>query len=159
MLLTVPVQPSSVPNPQQWTLRFKHHKTTVLLLVNQSQSFTSIKQQLLDSLKATGVTNIGGNPLPSDPEAIVFGMPIDTNDIDKGWVTLEIPEVSDTDTKSKGVKKGSVLNQSPLGADLKDGAMLAFKFKDLDSQDVMDLDDEWDVVIPAYDDEGNGSQS
>ena len=159
MLLTADNQPSQAPNPQQWTLRFKHHKTTVLLFVNQSQSFTSIKQQLLDSLKATGVAAIGGNPLPSDPEAIVFGVPIDTNDFDKGWAPLEIPEVSDTDMKGKGVKKGSVLNQSPLGAGLKDGAMLAFKFKDPESQDVMDLDDEWDVVIPAYDDETNESQS
>lgn len=159
MLLTVRDQPSKAPNPQQWTLRFKQHKTTVLLFVNQSQSFTSIKQELLDSLKATGIADIGGNLLPADPEAIVFGVPIDMNDTDKGWVPLEIPEVSDTDTKGKGVKKGSVLNQSPLGAGLKDGAMLAFKFKDPDSQDIMDLDDEWDVVLPAYDDEANGSQS
>lgn len=159
MLLILRDQPSQAPNPQHWTLRFKHHKTTVLLFVNQSQSFTSIKQELLDSLKSTGIADIGGNLLPSNPEAIVFGVPIDTNDIDKGWVPLEIPEVSDTDTKGKGVKKGSVLNQSPLGAGLKDGTMLAFKFKDPDSQDIMDLDDDWDVVIPAYDDEANGSQS
>ena len=36
--------------------------------------------------------------------------------------------------------------------------MLAFKFKDPDAQDVMELDDEWDVVIPKYEDE-DGSQS
>ena len=72
-------------------------------------------------MKATGIKDINGCLLPSDPEAIVFGLPIDKNDPSKGWVPLEIPEVSDTDTKGKGVKKGSVLNQSPLGAGLKDG--------------------------------------
>ncbi|KAL2042115.1 hypothetical protein N7G274_005303 [Stereocaulon virgatum] len=150
--------PAKAPNQQQWTLRFKQHKTTVLLFVTQSQSFTSIKEDLLDAMKARGIKDINGNLLPSDPEAIVFGVPIDKNDPGKGWVPLEIPEVSDTDTKGKGVKKGSVLNQSPLGAGLKDGAMLAFKFRDVDAQDVMELDDEWDVVIPTYDEE-DGSQS
>ena len=109
-------------------------------------------------MKAAGIRDVNGYLLPSDAEAIIFGLPIDKNDPSKGWVPLEIPEVSDTDTKGKGVKKGSVLNQSPLGAGLKDGAMLAFKFKDPDAQDVMELDDEWDVVIPKYEDE-DGSQS
>ena len=123
-----------------------------------SQSFTSIKQELLDALKATGIRDIEGRFLPSDPEAIVFGMPKEANNINKGWMPVMIPEVSDSDTKSKGVKKGSVFNESPLGAQLKDGAMLAFKFRDPDSQDTMDLVDEWDVVLPSYDDE-HSSQS
>ena len=55
--------------------------------------------------------------------------------------------------KGKGVKKGSVLNGSPLGAGLKDGAMLAFRFTKGPGEDAMDLDDEWDVIMPSYDDE------
>ena len=85
-------------------------------------------------------------------------MPKDKNDPSKGWVALKIPEVEDGDTKGKGVKKGSVLNGSPLGAGLKDGTMLAFRFTKGASEDEMDLDDEWDVIIPSYDDEA-GSQS
>ena len=108
-------------------------------------------------MKATGIKDINGNLLPSDPEAIVFGLPVDKNDLSKGWVPLDIPEVSDTDTKGKGVKKGSVLNQNPLGAGLKDGAMLAFRFKP-DGLDMLELDVEWDVVIPTYEDD-DGSQS
>ena len=92
-------------------------------------------------------------------------MPRDKNDIGKGWVPLKIPEVADGDTKGKGVKKGSVLNASPLGAGLKDGAMLAFRFgkvlaeeeddenEEDDDDDEMDVDDRWDVIIPSYDDE------
>jgi len=145
-------QPSKVSSQQHWTLSFKCHKSTILLLAQQSQSFTSIKQDLLDAIKATGLSDINGNPIPSQPEDIVLGVPIDGNDISKGWVNLEIPEF-DEEAGAKGVKKGSVLNQSPLGAGLKDGAMLAFKFKDGEAQDEMDLDDHWDVVIPSYEDE------
>lgn len=142
----------------QWTLRFKQHKTTILLFVQQSQPFDSIKSELLDAIKATRIKDINGNPLPSDPQDIEFGVPRDKNDISKGWVALKIPEVEDGDTKGKGVKKDSILNGSPLGAGLKDGAMLAFKFTKGDEENAMDLDEEWDVIIPSYDDEA-GSQS
>lgn len=142
----------------QWTLRFKQHKTTILLLVQQSQSFDSIKRDLLNAIKATGIQDINGDALPLDPEGIEFGVPRDKNDPNKGWVALKIPEFDDGDTKGKGVKKGSVLNESPLGAGLKDGAMLAFRFAKGAEEDEMDMDDEWDVIIPSYDDEA-GSES
>lgn len=139
----------------RWTLRFKQHKTTVLLFAQQSQSLDSIKRDLLDAIKARGIEDINGNALPSDPEDIEFGVPRDKYDISKGWVPLKIPEVEDGDTKGKGkgVKKDSVLNGSPLGAGLKDGAMLAFRFTKGPAEDGMDVDDEWDVIIPSYDDE------
>ena len=127
-------------------------------MVQQSQPFNSIKRDLLDAIHATGIKEISGNSLPSDPEDIEFGVPRDRNDPSKGWVALKIPEVKEGDTKGKGVKKGSILNESPLGAGLKDGAMLAFKFTKGAEEDGMDGDDEWDVVIPSYDDEA-GSQS
>lgn len=62
---------------------------------------------------------------------------------------LKIPELEDGNTKGKGIKKGTVLNESPLGAGLKDGALLAFKFREGDDKE----DDKWDVVMPSYDDE------
>ncbi|CAF9934425.1 MAG: hypothetical protein ALECFALPRED_005941 [Alectoria fallacina] len=150
--------PAKTPSGMQWTLRFKQHKTTILLFVQQSQSFNSIKRDLLDAIKATGINDINGNALASDPEDIEFGVPRDKNDISRGWVALKIPEVENGDTNGKGVKKGSILNESPLGAGLKDGAMLAFKFTKGVEEDGMDVDDEWDVIIPSYDDEA-GSQS
>ena len=137
----------------QWTLRFKQHKTTILLFVQRSQPFDSIKRDLLDAIKATNIKDINGNALPSDPEDIELGVPRDKNDTSKGWVPLKIPEAEEADVKGKGVKKGSVLNESPLGAGLKDGAMLAFRFTKGAAEDGMDLDDEWDVIMPSYDDE------
>ena len=136
----------------QWTLRFKQHTTTILLLVQQSQSFDSIKRDLLDAINATNIKDINGNFLPSDPEDIEFGVPRDKNDISKGWVPLKIPEAENGDRKGKGVKKGSVLNESPLGAELKDGAMLAFRFRNGDAEDGMDLEVGWDVIIPHFED-------
>ena len=83
-------------------------------------------------------------------------MPRDKYDISRGWVPLKIPEVEEGDVKGKGVKKGSVLNESPLGAGLKDGALLAFRFAKGAAEDAMDLDEEWDVIIPSYDDDAEG---
>ena len=127
--------------------------------MTQSQSFTSIKADLLGAIQELGLENINGNALPSSPEDIIFGLPVDKNDISKGWVALEIPEVDEGSTKAKGVKKGSILNESPLGAALKNGDMLAFKFKDADAEeDDMVMDTEWDVIIPSFEDE-SGSQN
>ena len=156
---------ASEPDPQHWTLRFKQHKTTVLLFVEQTQSFTSIKQDLLDAIRKTGQTEMNGNPLPSDPEEVIFGLPVDKNDLTRGWVRQEIPEMdvegTNGDTKKIGGKK-SILNASPLGAGLKDGAVLAFKFGkggvELDEEGFDTENDEWDVLIPSYEDE-YGSQA
>ena len=149
------IKPPKAPIGNQLTLRFKHHKTTILLHVAQSQSFTSIKADLLSAIKATGISDINGTTLPSDPEAIVFGIPIDKHDVNKGWMPLKIPEVEDGElAKGKGVKKGSVLNENPLGAGLKDGAVLAFRFVDEEEEDNDGGEgDGWDVVMPSYDDE------
>lgn len=152
------IQLSKASPSQDWTLSFKQHKTTVLLLVSQNQSFGSIKSELLEAIKATGINDINGCVLPAKADDIIFGIPVDKNKPSQGWVALEVPEIDgdkDPGGKSKGVRKSSVLNASPLGAGLKDGAMVAFRFRDEEANDA-DGDD-WDVLIPSYDDE-YGSQ-
>lgn len=158
------LQPMPDPDPQKWTLRFKQHKTTILLFVDQAQSFTSIKKDLLEAITKTGRTALNGQPLPTDPEDVIFGVPVEKNDPSRGWVRLEIPEteVQVNGTSKKVGGKKSVLNSSPLGAGLRDGAMLAFRFQqdgkggDEDGEDRED--EEWDVLIPSYEEE-YGSQS
>lgn len=156
------------PTAQHLTLRFKKHKTTVLLFVSPHDSFTHVKAKLLDAIISTGVPIINGYRLPSDPEDVILGVPIDDNDPSQGWINLEIPEL-DGDGGKKS-KKAGVLNATPLGAGVKDGMVLAFKFREeIAGDDGMDIDDnEWDVVMPAYDDEedsqvkesdGNGTQA
>lgn len=153
------LQFSTTPTPQHWTLRFKQHKTTILLFVSQNQSFGSIKSELLEAIKATGIHDINGCALPPNAEDIVFGIPVDKKDPSKGWVGLKIPEIDgdeDAGGISKGVRKGSVLNASPLGAGLKDGAIVAFKFREEGAEDP-DGDD-WDVILPSYDDENESQE-
>ncbi|KAL8730971.1 MAG: hypothetical protein Q9181_004484 [Wetmoreana brouardii] len=142
------------PNPQYLTLRFKKHKITILLFVSARDTIDSIKQKLLDTLKATAVSQINGDLLPSKPDDIIFGVLIDKNDPSQGWVGLEIPEVED-DAGKKGTTKNSVLNKTPLGAGLKDGSVLAFKFRgEGSSGDGMNIEDGgWDVIMPSFDDE------
>ncbi|KAI4177876.1 MAG: hypothetical protein LQ348_005750 [Seirophora lacunosa] len=145
-------------NPELLTLRFKKHKTTILLLVSRQESFTSVKAKLQDAIKSTGVTQISGQPLPQNAEDIILGVPIDNNDPNRGWIDLEIPDIEDDGGKK--AKKPSVLNATPLGAGLKDGMVLAFKFRQQSAKDDgMDIDDnEWDVIMPAFDDD-EGSQA
>lgn len=89
---------------------------------------------------------------------MILGVPVDKNDVEKGWVDLFITEPEDGErvvTLPKGVRK-NVLNASPLGAGLKDGAMLAFKFRGAGETATTEGDD-WDVLMPSFDDE-DGSQ-
>ncbi|MCJ1246916.1 hypothetical protein MMC30_004127 [Trapelia coarctata] len=147
-------------DPSLWTFRFKQHKITVLLFVEQTQTFTSIKSDLLEALRKCGHSELNGQPLPTDPEDVILGVPVDRNDIAKGWVGLDIPVMENGDSledTKKRRKKDSVLSGSPLGAGLKDGAMLAFKFKGEDAEmdgDGSEADDgNWDVIIPSYEEE------
>ncbi|MCJ1395616.1 hypothetical protein MMC18_008502 [Xylographa bjoerkii] len=152
--------PVKESNPQLWTLRFKQHKVTVLLFVEQTQSFSSIKSDLLDALKGRDYNEINQRSLPSDAEEIILGLPIDKNDLSKGWVGLDIPAMDiedETGSKKKTGGKQSVLNASPLGAGLRDGSLLAFKFRSSHAKkddDGLDMEDgDWDVVMPSYDEE------
>lgn len=63
---------------------------------------------------------------------------------------MEIPELDDLTGAKKGVRKGSILNQTPQGAGLINGQAMAFKFRTETSDDM--LDDEWDVFLPNPDD-------
>ncbi|KAA6416274.1 MAG: hypothetical protein FRX48_00994 [Lasallia pustulata] len=154
---------SQDPDPLKWTLRFKQHKTTILLFVDQAQSFASIKKDLLEAITKAGRTELNGQTLPIDPEDVLLGVPVEKNDLSKGWVRLDITETEvqvNGNSKKIGGKK-SVLNSSPLGAGLRDGAMLAFRFKTegaMVDEDGLDVeDDAWDVLIPSYEEE-YGSQ-
>ena len=128
-----------------------------MLFVTQTQSFTSIKAELLEAIQSIGIHDINGDQLPTSSDDIVLGVPVDKNDLSNGWVDLEMLEREDDEesgSKLKGVKKNSVLNASPIGAGLKDGAMLAFKFRSHGDENEMNMGgDDWDVIIPSYDDE------
>ncbi|KAG7007005.1 hypothetical protein G7Y79_00012g033410 [Physcia stellaris] len=152
------------PSSSQHTLRFKSHRTTILLLVTPTDPFTTIKSALLSSLRATGLQSLPlqdrSAPIPNSPDDVILGVPVDRNDYSKGWVDLLIPEADhdengDEDGGGGGggkVKKGSVLNESPLGAGLRDGDVIAFRFRG-EGEREGEKTEEWDVVIPSYEEE------
>ncbi|KAI9821093.1 MAG: hypothetical protein M1827_003827 [Pycnora praestabilis] len=153
--------------PLSWTLRLKHQKTTIVIYVEPTTTFAAIKSHLLEILNETSPDGrFGGSELPEDFNLISFGLPIDNNDLSKGFTGLEIPElvVEKKDGEKKVVGgKDSVLNTTPEGAGLNDGSILVFKFRHevTDEGDAMNLDeDRWDNVaqLPSYDEE-YGSQA
>ncbi|KAK8198626.1 hypothetical protein M8818_006493 [Zalaria obscura] len=162
------------PTPLTWTLRFKHHRTTVLLYVERTQTFTSIKTDLLHALKETNDDGLlNGMKIPDSPDNVLLAKPLDHNNLEAGWQSLDDDleeDLFEEDAKSKGkaaknAPKGKDgPKDCPAGAGLRDGGAVAFKFKGqaeeaqpADGQDEgLGLADEeqkeWDVVIPKYED-------
>lgn len=133
-------------------MRFKCHNTTILLLVSPNDPFDSIRETLLNALKSRGIKEINSKPVPEDASGIEFGVPLDKNNLEKGWTRLEIPE-GDEKGRSSGKGKKSIFNAGPQGAELKDSQALAFRFREAGAGD-MEVDDPgWDVLIPSYDDD------
>jgi len=109
-------------------------------------------------LQATSKASPLGVPLPSSPEDVLLAVPVDKNNLDKGWVKLEIDEQQvkvngGKDTKTVG-GDDSVLNADPRGAGLADGRCLAFRFRGEGGADEGD----WHVQVPAYEDEDEGKK-
>jgi len=156
------------PTPSTWTLKFKQHKTTILLHVEKTQTFTSIKTELLSALQETrpdGVLN--GIPIPQDPEAVIFARQIiDPDTAETTWESLDDDMNGDLfDEKSAGKGKNKTkaktaggIRDCPIGAGLKDGSNVAFAFLDEEARaatlEMGALGDkrEWDVVLPTYED-------
>lgn len=147
-------------DPSSLTLLFKKHRTTVLLMLPPHESITTAKETLLKALQDRGIKEINGDLVPEDHTDIELGIPVDKNDLEKGWTRLEneIPELENGGTSKRGAGKKINLK----AADLRSGQSIAFRFRkpreqtdkegDLDID--LDLDDSgWDVVLPSLDDE------
>lgn len=144
-----------------WTLRFKHHKTTTLLHVDPLQSMISVKAELLRSLKDTHPNGqlSSGVAIPDTPSDIVLGKAKDVHDLTNGgWERVYTNDASLNEAKKKKV----LPDDCPKGVGLKDGSVLAYKFKseELDMEDeglgLDDEDEKWDVVIASYDENAEG---
>ncbi|KAL1962065.1 hypothetical protein VTN77DRAFT_651 [Rasamsonia byssochlamydoides] len=147
----------SKPDPLSWTLRFKKHKTTVLLMVPGHESIASVKEKLLHALKSRGIKEINGDPVPDDPSEIEFGVPVDRNELEKGWTRLDV-ELANGEKASGRAKNGT--KTSLQSADIRNGQPIAFRFRKASDEnqdkDVLELELEdpgWDVVVPTLDDE------
>ena len=153
------------PTPQTWTLRFKSHRTTVLLHIDPLHTFSAIKASLYTVLRETGIQETEHGPsidLPASPEDIQLGRPVDPLDPSQGFALgeWETPasdsEVAIEDEGKgkgkavKGKKSAGVDNvkDCPKGAGLKDGAVLAFRWEGDGTTD----DASWGVQIASFED-------
>lgn len=154
-----------------WTIRLKLHKTTVITAVDPLKSLDEIKAELLRALRTRHpqgiITASGTTQVPSSPSDIILAKPLDVHEPEKGWERLRFDEdendLSMLDgANDKGKKKGtttSLSGNTPKAAGLKDGSVLAFKFKNQQGPrqgdegiGLEESDEGWDVVLPSYED-------
>ncbi|RAH41419.1 uncharacterized protein BO95DRAFT_517944 [Aspergillus brunneoviolaceus CBS 621.78] len=158
------------PDPLSWTLLFKKHRTTVLLMLPASETVAATKNALLRALQARGLRDINGDVVPVDASEIELGIPVDKNDLEKGWTKLEV-DVADFDVAAapkRGAGKKAAGSLTLLAADIKNGQSIAFRFRKPTTDDsekndeLAELDPEdpgWDVVLPSFEDEEDDVQN
>ncbi|KIW09479.1 uncharacterized protein PV09_00358 [Verruconis gallopava] len=124
---------STTPHPQSWTIRLKHHRTTVLLHVEPLLLLSTLKEELLAVLKEVSPNGFNGHQLPSSASEISFAKPVDPLDISQGWEPLEFsddPEDPFNIDNEESKRKTKKLESESLKAyGIKDNAVLAFRFK------------------------------
>lgn len=124
------------------------------------ESIQSTKEKLHGALKARGLLQINGDLIPEDPSELEFGIPIDRNELEKGWIRLDAPAEENGDSASKkpgaGRPKKSSLTDSLQAVNIRDGQAIAFRFRKTAHGEDEDADFEdpgWDVLVPSLDDE------
>ncbi|KAL2868011.1 uncharacterized protein BJX67DRAFT_74181 [Aspergillus lucknowensis] len=145
----------SQPDPLSYTLLFKKHKTTVLLMLPPSETIAHTKKALLQALQARGLKDINGDPVPENSQEIEFGIAVDKNDLDKGWTSLEGFDLDGNEGPKRGAGKKAI-SASLKAAEINNGQSIAFRFRQAGKSASTDIDLEdpgWDVVLPTLDDE------
>ncbi|KAI2197099.1 hypothetical protein LOZ18_004759 [Ophidiomyces ophidiicola] len=152
----------SKPGPFRWTLRFKNHNITILLLISPAEPFENVKSKLLDALRVRGIQEINGVQVPESASEVELGIPLDRNNLEKGWVRLKsaAEQKEEKQDPSSAAKKNIVVDDTPQGANLRDSQAVAFRFRAANNEGdaaggaEMDVNDEaWDVVIPTFEDD------
>lgn len=149
------------PTPRTWTLRFKHHSTTVLLEVEPLQKLPEVKTELLIALTETHPSGqINGYTIPKNVDYVQLGRAVDRNNLKLGYVSIDKQE-ENGETPGKGKGKvaanattkaaASQLKDCPQGAGFRNGDVVAFRFSDPSEEQDAGAD-KWDVVIPTLED-------
>ena len=149
-------------SPLTWTLIFKNHKTATLLHADPLQTFESLKEELIRALRETHPDGrINGFEIPSTASNVLLARPNDIYNLDKGFTSVTdkdgniITGGEEPRTKRKSVEPGLKIKEAcPKAAGLKDGVILAYKFRTENEVEDYDplLDEDWPVSIPTFDD-------
>ncbi|KAK3073335.1 hypothetical protein LTR53_005183 [Teratosphaeriaceae sp. CCFEE 6253] len=193
--------PAVPPTRHTWILRFKQHRTTILLHVDPLQKLSAVRAELLKAIQQTNPSGLlNGRAVPESAQDILLARPADSNDLSLGWEPIGegseggLDRTPKDDAKGKGKGKAAVgptlsakaggktdATDSPQGVGLRDGGVVAFKFrsesvakggdavidigedgdeKALDGETLVGeaRPEKWDVVVPTmeetYGDEG-----
>lgn len=87
-------------------------------------------------------------------------MLVDRKDPAKGWVNLHISETRDAKSGKKVGGEGSVLNETVLGAGLKDGDSVAYRIVGEEEGAERGEEEGWDGVVelPSLEEEEAGDE-
>ncbi|KAK4503748.1 hypothetical protein PRZ48_004663 [Zasmidium cellare] len=153
--------PATEPNPRTWTLRFKHHRTTLLIEVDPLQHLSEVRAELLQALNETNPSGeLNGQPIPKNPDEIQLGRAVDRNNLTLGYVTIE-KEEEGTEVSGKGKGKSTAgsgtksaagqMKECPQGAGLRNADVVAFRFSNAtdDGWEIVEGVEKWDVKIPT----------
>ncbi|KAF7853052.1 hypothetical protein EAF04_010791 [Stromatinia cepivora] len=154
---------STLQNPSDLTLLFKHTTHTILLLVPSTQTFTQILTTLLSVLQerypeglnpmishpaSTSMTTLSSTtttltdkktPLPTSIQNIALGIPLDVYEPKNGWSELQLG-----------------LGDTPESLGLKEGGLVAFRFLGDGENVAEDFEGEFEVQWPSYEEYGEG---
>lgn len=173
--------PPITPNSRTWTLRLKHHKTTILLHADPIQKLSSLRAELLLALQRTNPDGtLNGHTIPQSADDIILAKPVDINDLSQGWERLErkAPFADDTDgdvgSKGKGKGKASAVTATPgakgkgsanskttdcpQGVGLRDGGIAAFRFRSEQEGQVRKGEADDEFVMLEEDQQGLGAE-
>ena len=139
---TAAMTPSINPTSLSWTLRLKYDRTTILLHVDPLQPLAAIRGELLKAIRQTNPCGqFYGVAIPESEADILLARQVDEGDLDFGWELLEQDDENmlalvDDEEGAKGKRKAgglkaakNKLTDCPQGAGLRDGGVVAFKFR------------------------------
>ncbi|EMC99434.1 hypothetical protein BAUCODRAFT_336769 [Baudoinia panamericana UAMH 10762] len=176
--------PAVVPTASTWVLRFKHNRTTLFLHCDPLQKLSSIRAELLKAIQQTSPDGkLNGHAIPDHASDILLARPVDINDLTLGWEAIDTGHSEDgmlEDKKGKGkatasAGRGKLSKDAgtdcPQGVGLKDGGVVAFRFRldadasNLNMDEGIDIEEDeklvsgmlagesmaekWDVVVPT----------
>jgi hypothetical protein len=149
--------------PLTWTLRFKYHKTTILLHTDPLTPLSNVKTSLLDALRDTKPDGIESRALPTEPSQIQLAKPVNPLEMVEGWESLDPSPNDDSfdpdEETSRGKQKATKKMEETMSlkaAGVKDNAVIAFRWTlegDAEEDETLGArEGEWDVVWPSFED-------
>ncbi|KAF2860947.1 hypothetical protein K470DRAFT_257495 [Piedraia hortae CBS 480.64] len=148
-------------SPVPLTLTFLSYKTSITLLASASTPLPTLRAELLRALHQTysdGIFN--GLEIPAHQTDILLARGVEGGE---GWEALDEPMVGvlvDGEGVEKG--KGNSMKQPEREAEtvgskgLKDGDVLAFKFREFDEDEgdpfLDQVREQWNVTVPVCED-------